>query len=105
MKYYEREKNIRLNNLRKEQHQLERTRYALLQDWTRIQLDRRRQTLPSYLQEKRSSESAPPPLPVIQLSAPDLFKVDLEPFVEAVSAVPTNKPITPVKIIRPHSAS
>ena len=102
MKYYEREKNIRLNNLRKEQYQLERTRYALLEDWSRIQLDKRRQTIPSYLQEKLSAE---PPPPIVQLSAPDLFKVDLEPFVEAVSAVPTNKPITPVNIIRPHSAS
>ena len=97
MKYYEREKNIRLNILRKEQYQVERTRLTLSDDWNRIQLEKQRQSIPSYVQERIQSEPLPP---VIQL-----FKTDWEPFVEALSAVPTNKPITPVKIIRPHSAS
>lgn len=101
MKYYEREKNIRLNILRKEQNQVERTRFTLGDDWNRIQSEKQRQSIPSYLQEKIQSE----PPPVVQLSAPELFKTDWEPFVEALSAVPMNKPITPAKIIRPHSAS
>lgn len=104
MKYYEREKNIRLTTLRKDQYQIERLRSMLGEDWHRIQLEKHRQSIPSYLQEKIQSEP-PAPAPVVQLSAPELSKVDWEPFVEALSAVTTKKPLTPVKIIRPHSAS
>lgn len=43
---------------------------------------------------------------IIQLSAPDLLNADWEPHLTLPQPEqhPTNKPITPTKIVRPHSA-
>jgi hypothetical protein len=98
LKYYEREKNIRLNIIRKEQYQLERTRSSLLEQINKIQQDKQRQFIPQYISEKIKFESA-----LLQLSAPELFKTDSEPQINVIQSelIPTKKP---TNVIRPHSA-
>jgi len=96
LKYFEREKNIRLNILRKEQYQLERTRSSLMEQLNRIHQDKQKQFIQSYFHENTKFES-----PIVQLSQPELFKTDWEPISQLI---PSNKPITHKKVIRPHSA-
>ncbi len=100
MKYYEREKHIRLNILRKQQYQVERTRLSLIEDWNKIQQDKRKQSIPTYISEKIKLDPS-----IVQLSTPELFNTDWEPPVEIVSSMPTKKSIASTNIIRPHSAS
>ncbi len=100
LKHVEREKNIRLNILRKQQYQVERTRLSLIEDWNKIQQDKRKQSVPTYISEKLKLDSS-----ILQLSAPELFNKDWEPPVEIVSTMPTKKSIASTNIIRPHSAS
>ncbi|UJR35940.1 hypothetical protein I4U23_028681 [Adineta vaga] len=103
LKYYEREKNIRLNILRKEQHHLERTRSTLIEQLNRIQYDKYRQLIPSYLREQKKSEVS-----LVQLSTPDFFNTDWEQpisnTVQTCSSIVKNKPPVHTNIIRPHSA-
>lgn len=93
LKVYEKEKNIRLNILRKEQYQLERTRLALIEDYHRIQQEKQKQSLPVYLSERPDLDES-----LLQLSNPELNTTDL-------SSTNKSKPITPTKIVRPHSAN
>jgi hypothetical protein len=101
LKYYEREKNIRLNILRKEQYQLERTRSSLMEQLNRIHQDKQKQFIQSYFHENTKLES-----PIVQLSEPELFKTDWEPISSQIQSqlIPSDKPITHKKVIRPHSA-
>jgi hypothetical protein len=101
LKYFEREKNIRLNILRKEQYQLERTRSSLMEQLNRIHQDKQKQFIQSYFHENTKFES-----PIVQLSQPELFKTDWEPISSQIQSQlsPSNKPITHKKVIRPHSA-
>jgi len=96
LKYFEREKTIRLNILRKEQNQLEHTRSSLMEQLNRIHQDKQKQFMQSYFHENTKFEP-----PIVQLSQPELFKTDWEPISQLI---PSNKPITHKKVIRPHSA-
>ena len=78
LKYYDRERNIRLNILRKEQYQLECTRSALIEQLVKIQQDKPKQIIP---QKPAASE-----------------------WHEFIPTIQAKKPITPIKVIRPHSA-
>ncbi|CAF0730213.1 unnamed protein product [Rotaria sordida] len=104
LKYYEREKNIRLNILRKEQHQLERTRSLLIESLNRIHQDKQNPLIASLIAEKTKLESS-----IVQLSTPELFNIDWEPSshlkqAELIPSIPTDKTIKPKSVIRPHSA-
>jgi hypothetical protein len=72
----------------------------LIEDWNRIQQDKRKQSMPTYLSEKLKLDSS-----IVQSSAPELFSTDLAPPVEIVSSMPIKKPMASTNIIRPHSAS
>ncbi|CAF1541260.1 unnamed protein product [Adineta ricciae] len=100
LKYYEREKNIRLNILRKDQYHLERTRSTLVEQVNRIQLERYRKFMPSYLPEKNKLEMPS----LVQLSTPEFFNTDWEPVSIPIPAVAKETPITPTNLVRPHSA-
>ncbi|CAF2479621.1 unnamed protein product [Rotaria sp. Silwood2] len=104
LKYYEREKNIRLNILRKEQHQLERTRSLFIEPLNRIYQEKRKPLIASFIAEKAKLESS-----IVQLSTPELFNTDWEPISnlkqpELIPSIPTDKSIKPKNVIRPHSA-
>jgi hypothetical protein len=101
LKYYEREKAIRLNILHKEQHQLELTRSSLIEQFNKIQQDRHKQLIPSYIPERPKFEPS-----ILQQSTPELCKTDWESNLIMIkpSIIPMDKTISPTKIIRPHSA-
>ncbi|CAF1175543.1 unnamed protein product [Rotaria sp. Silwood1] len=104
LKYYEREKNIRLNILRKEQYQLERRRSLLIEPLNRIYQDKRKQLIASLIAEKINLEPS-----IVQLSTPELFNLDLEPSStlresELIQPIPTDKSMKRKNVIRPHSA-
>lgn len=106
LKYYDREKNIRLNILRKEQYQVERTRLVLSEQRAKIQQERQRQALPVYMNARLDLEPV-----VLQRSAPDLSQAEwdshavVEPT-EILPPIPADhpRPSSTTKIIRPHSA-
>ncbi|CAF0830696.1 unnamed protein product [Adineta ricciae] len=100
LKYHEREKNIRLNILRKEQYHLECTRSTLIDQVNRIQLERYRKFMPSYLPEKNKLEMPP----LVQLSTPEFFNTDWEPVSNPIPVVAKETSITPTNLVRPHSA-
>lgn len=100
LKYFEREKTIRLNILRKETQLLERKRSELTEQWTKIQETRSKQSLASFFTEQIDLESM-----VLQRSAPELFDSDWE---ESKSTI-VSKPLEQLKksstlLVRPHSA-
>ena len=100
LKYFEREKKIRLNILRKETQLLERKRSELTEQWTKIQENRPKQSLASFLTEQMDLERM-----VLQGSAPELFDSDWE---ESKSTI-VSRPLEQLKksstlLVRPHSA-
>ncbi|CAF3298681.1 unnamed protein product [Rotaria socialis] len=104
LKYYEREKNIRLNILRKEQHQLERTRSLIIEQVNRINQDKPKLSMASFIAEKTKLE-----LSIVQLSNPELFNNDWEPTItikesESIRSIPIDRSMPSTKVVRPHSA-
>ena len=62
----------------------------------RIQHDKQKYSIPSYIPKKPIIEP-----PILQLSTPELFHIDWEPISKLI---PNVKPVTPINIVRPHSA-
>ncbi|CAF1150825.1 unnamed protein product [Adineta steineri] len=94
LKYYEREKNTRLNILRKEQYQLERTRSLLTEQCHKIQQDKQKQFISLYFNGKTNLEQTP----IVRLSTPEFFNTDWE------TTTTDNNSIKHTNVIRPHSA-
>ncbi|CAF1537549.1 unnamed protein product [Rotaria magnacalcarata] len=104
LKYYEREKNIRLNILCKEQHQLERTRSLIIEQVNRINQDKSKLSMASFIAERTKLESS-----IVQLSNPELFNNGWEPTItikesESTPSIPIDRSRPSTKVVRPHSA-
>jgi len=71
-----------------------------MEQWNKIQQDKQKHLIPSYILEKRKLESS-----IVQSSTPELFNTDWEqPQSEKILSIPVTKPTISTKIIRPHSA-
>lgn len=104
LKYYEREKNIRLNILRKEQYQLERTRSSLMERLHRLDQDKQKSFIPAFIPDRTKLEAS-----ILQFSLPEFFNSDLETSsnlapLQLMPPIQKEKPITPKNVVRPHSA-
>ncbi|CAF0999549.1 unnamed protein product [Rotaria sordida] len=73
LKFYEREKNIRLNILHREQRQLERIRATLYKETNRIQVEQQTIILPSWMLYRPKLENQ-----IFQLTSPEIIVNDWE---------------------------
>ena len=106
MKYIEREKNNRLKNLRKEKEKAEKERVEMFEQWTKIQEDRHKRSLPSFLTERIDYDPI-----ALQRSAPELFTINREESKSSTVQLdlPVSRPLEEQKktskvLFRPHSA-
>jgi hypothetical protein len=99
LKFYEREKNIRMNILRKQQHQMERTRTSLDREATRLQLNRLSSRPSTAWVDRRST-------PAVDYSPPELVitEWEVQPREIQQENVPSSNKLVVNNGIRPHSA-
>ncbi|CAF3501267.1 unnamed protein product [Rotaria socialis] len=71
LKFYEREKKMRLNIIRREKYQLERARTTLCKEVNEIQVEKETSSLPSWLPRRPKSENQ-----TFQLTSPEVLDTD-----------------------------
>lgn len=103
LKFYEREKNIRMNILRKQQHQMERTRTSLDREATRVQA-KRLSSRPSTAWVNHRSK---PVAPILEDTLPpELVITDWQVQSGEIQQenVPSSNELVANNGIRPHTA-
>ncbi|CAF2525553.1 unnamed protein product [Rotaria sp. Silwood2] len=71
LKFYEREKKVRLNIIRREQRQLERVRTSLYKETSRVQVEQQTIILPSWMLCRPKLENQ-----IFRLTAPEMIVND-----------------------------
>lgn len=104
LRFYEREKNIRLNILRKEQRQLERLRTSISKEADRIENEKQMSSLPAWIQDRVKSEGQILPNSVPEFTVND-WEENSSIFQSEIFPLPTPNTIRPVtEVTRRHSA-